>query len=461
MTVAWLVVFAVGLVVLAFCFAMVEAALSRVSRVNVEESLRDGRAGARALHEIELDAARFLNVLTFLRISSELVSAALVTYALLRVLGSGLGSVLVAAAVMIVISYVVVGVSPRTLGRQHAETVALYAAPAVRRIALLLSPLTNLLILLGNALTPGKGFAEGPFASEAELRDLVDLAEENALIESDERQMIHGVFELGDTVVREIMVPRNDMIWIERGKTLRQALSLHLRSGFSRIPVVGEGGLDDVIGTLYLKDLVRRTHDYHESESTEKVDSVLRPAAFIPESKPVDALLREMQADRTHLAVVVDEYGGVAGLVTIEDILEEIVGDITDEYDRGAPEVQRLDGGRLRVSARLNLGDLSEIIDIDLEDEDVDTVSGLLAKHLGRVPIPGAHIEVAGVALTAEAALGRRNRVGSVLVEMLGEPPLESAGSVTDRGEETRRVTGTADRDGQTQTDQKQEQVQA
>lgn len=455
MTGVWLVLLAAVLVVVAFLLAMVEAALSRVSRVHVEESVREHRPGSAALSAIEQDAARYLNVVTFLQVCAEVVAAALVTYLAVRELGMSVGSVLLAAAAMIVVIYVLVGVSPRTLGRQHADVVALYSAPAVRRLALLLSPLTSLLILLGNALTPGKGFRDGPFASEAELRDLVDLAEENALIESDERSMIHGVFELGDTVVREIMVPRNDMVWIERSKTLRQGLSLALRSGFSRIPVVGEGGLDDVVGVIYLKDLVRRTHDYHDGESTEKVDSIMRPPAFIPESKPVDALLREMQADRTHLAVVIDEYGGVAGLATIEDILEEIVGDIADEYDRGVPEVQHLEDGRLRVSARLNLGDLSEILDVDLEDEDVDTVGGLLAKHLGRVPIPGARTEVLGVHFVAEAALGRRNRVGTVVVERRPRPLVDPSSRDEDAQEADRRVGA----DARTRTTDQQEQV--
>jgi len=193
--------------------------------------------------------------------------------------------------------------------------------------------LPRLLIAFGNALTPGRGFRDGPFTSEAELRDLVDLAEASKVIESDERQMIHSVFELGDTIVREVMVPRTDIVFVERAKTLRQAMSLALRSGFSRIPVVGENE-DDVVGIVYLRDLAKRTYEYRESESTERVESLMRPAAFVPDSKPVDELLREMQAERNHVAIVVDEYGGTAGLVTIEDILEEIVGEITDEYDR-------------------------------------------------------------------------------------------------------------------------------
>ena len=183
----------------------------------------------------------------------------------------------------------------------------------------MLGPLPRLLILVGNAITPGRGFSEGPFASEAELRELVDLAEASSVIESGERQMIHSVFELGDTLVREVMVPRTDVVFIERSKTLRQAMSLALRSGYSRIPVVGEN-LDDIVGFAYLKDVTRRVFDRHEAETTERVESVMRPVLYVPDSKPVDALLREMQAERKHIAVVVDEYGGTAGLVTIEDV---------------------------------------------------------------------------------------------------------------------------------------------
>jgi len=239
--------------------------------------------------------------------------------------------------------------------------------------------------------------------------------------------MIHSVFELGDTIAREVMVPRTDVVFIERHKTLRQAMSLALRSGFSRIPVVGEGS-DDVLGVAYLKDIIRRTYEYRDAESTETVESVMRPAVFVPESKPVDELLREMQAQQTHIAIVVDEYGGTAGLVTIEDVLEEIVGEITDEYDVERPQIEDLPDGAVRVSARLHIDELAERFDVDLDDDDVDTVGGLLAKHLGRVPIPGARVHVAGLQLTAEGTQGRRNRLGTVVVRRVenvvaGSPP--------------------------------------
>ena len=417
---ALLLVVAGLLVVLGGLSAGAEAALSRISRVAAEEAQRDGRRGAQRLLQVLEDPARYLNLLTLLRVTAELVATVLVTVAALEVLDETWQAVLVASASMVVVSYIAIGVSPRTLGRQHPAPIALAAARFVHPLARVLGPLPQLLILVGNAVTPGKGFSEGPFASEAELRELVDLAEENQLIEDRERVMIHSVFELGDTIVREVMVPRTDVVFIERDKTLRQAMSLALRSGFSRIPVIGEG-TDDVVGVAYLKDIVRRTYVHREGESVEKVESVMRPAIFVPESKPVDELLREMQAQQTHVAIVVDEYGGTAGLVTIEDVLEEIVGEITDEYDVEAPLVEELEDGDLRVSTRLHLDELSERLDVELEDDDVDTVGGLLAKHLGRVPIPGAQVSVNGVELTAETAHGRRNRIGTVLVHKADE----------------------------------------
>jgi len=415
---------AVVLVLVGGLYAGAEVALSRVSRVVAEGFEREGRRGAGRLAQVVADPARYLNLLTLLRVSCELLATVLVTVVCLRRFDDTWQAVTVAAGAMVIVSYIVVGVSPRTLGRQHAPRVALVSARFVHPLARVLGPLPQLLISVGNALTPGKGFRDGPFASEAELRDLVDLAEENKLIEDNERVMIHSVFELGDTIVREVMVPRTDMVFVERHKTLRQTLTLALRSGFSRIPVVGEGP-DDILGVVYLKDLIRRTHEYRDSESTERVESAMRPATFVPESKPVDELLREMQAEQSHIAIVVDEYGGTAGLVTIEDVIEEIVGEITDEYDVEQSLVEELGDDCLRVSTRLHVDELGERMGADLEDDDVDTVGGLLAKHLGRVPIPGAKVVVGGLELTAETAQGRRNRIGTVLVRKVDETARE------------------------------------
>jgi CBS domain containing-hemolysin-like protein len=278
-----------------------------------------------------------------------------------------------------------------------------------------LGPLPKLLIVVGNAITPGKGFREGPFSTETELRELVDLAEASAVIESGERKMIHSVFELGDTTAREVMVPRNDVVYIERFKNLRQTMSLFLRSGFSRVPVIGEN-LDDILGFAYLKDLVRRDFEAPDVEFTQRVEEVMRPAFYVPDSKPVDALLSEMQAKRQHIAVVVDEYGGTAGIITIEDILEEIVGEITDEYDEEQVDVEELGSGAVRVSSRYPVDDLEEIFGFDVEEEDVDSVGGLMAKHLGRVPIPGSSVEAHGLRFEAEGPSGRRNKIATVLI---------------------------------------------
>jgi CBS domain containing-hemolysin-like protein len=284
-----------------------------------------------------------------------------------------------------------------------------------------------LLILFGNAITPGRGYREGPFSTEAELRDLVDLAEERGVVQREERDMIASVFELGDTLAREVMVPRTDMVWIEHTKTIAQGVALGLRSGFSRIPVVGES-VDDIIGIAFLKDMVRREHEGWEERP---IESAMRPAYFVPESKPADELLREMQARRQHLAIVIDEYGGTAGLVTIEDVLEEIVGEITDEYDQETPPIVRLDDDRVRVTARLPVEDLAELFDTELPNEnEVETVGGLLASLLGRVPIPDAVAHVAGLELVAEGTAGRRNRIETVLVtrEAPAEEPVAETG---------------------------------
>jgi CBS domain containing-hemolysin-like protein len=245
-------------------------------------------------------------------------------------------------------------------------------------------------------------------------------------IEPGEREMVKSVVQLGDTIVRDVMVPRTDMVFIEADKTVQQALSLALRSGFSRLPVVGEN-TDDIVGIAYMKDIVAWEHEHPGSgdgaEATEKVAAVMRPASFVPDSKPVDELLRQMQARRTHVSIVIDEYGGTAGLVTIEDILEEIVGEITDEYDNEQPPVERLESGSVRVTARLPVADLEELFGVSVQAEDVETVAGLLAHELGRVPIAGSTATVSGLRLTAEKNLAdRRNKIGTVLVEPVDSP---------------------------------------
>jgi CBS domain containing-hemolysin-like protein len=412
-----LLVIAVCLIPLAGLFGAMDAALQRVSKARVDEMRRDGVKRAGVLSDVVAERARHVALLLLLRIACEMVAATLVAVVLYRIWGGGWQPVLVAAGVMTVVSYVLVGVGPRTLGRQHAYGTALAGAGVVRLLGRVLGPIATLLILVGNMITPGRGFRDGPFSSEVELRELVDMAEERGVVESGERNMIHSVFELGDTIAREVMVPRTDVVWIERNKTLRQALALAMRSGFSRIPVIGEN-VDDVVGVIYLKDLIRRTQGGQDPKNTVKVEDLMRPPTFVPESKPVDELLRDMQAQRIHIAIVVDEYGGFAGLVTIEDILEEIVGEIADEHDRfQRPPVEELSDGSVRITARLPVEDLAALFDVELpEDDDVETVGGLLARELGVVPIEGSQAEVAGLRLVAESTGGRRNRIDTILV---------------------------------------------
>ncbi|WP_345893818.1 hemolysin family protein [Nocardioides sp. TF02-7] len=368
------------------------------------------------------DPPPYLNTVVFLRLLCEVAAIVLVTVLVSEhVDRATLARVALAVGSMLVVSFVVIGVAPRTLGRQHAETVALWSAWPVWALTRILGPFPRLLILVGNAITPGRGFREGPFNTETELRELVDMAEASAVIESGERKMIHSVFELGDTTVREVMVPRNDVVYIETYKNLRQTMSLFLRSGFSRLPVIGEN-LDDVRGFAYLKDVVRRDFEAPDVEFTQRVEEIMRPLVWVPDSKPVDELLREMQARRQHIAMVVDEYGGTTGLITIEDLLEEIVGEITDEYDEEEVVVEHLDEGAVRVSSRYPIDDLDELFGVDIEDEDVDSVGGLMAKHLGKVPIPGSSVEAHGLRFEAEQAAGRRNKVGTVRIRRAEAP---------------------------------------
>ncbi|WP_299446798.1 hemolysin family protein [uncultured Phycicoccus sp.] len=410
-----LVLAAVLATALAFLISMAESAFARMSRVRAEELADEGRPGATALVRVVGDTAAYLSVLSFLRVIAESTVAVMVTLAAVDAVRGTVRPFLVAVGIMALISFTIVGVSPGTLGRQHSTRVALLAAPMTIWLRRVLGPFSRLLIALTNAVTPGQGFRDGPFESESELRDLVDVARENRLIEADERAMIHSVFELGDTYTREVMVPRTDMVAIDDDRVCRQAMKLFLRSGYSRIPVVGEDQ-DDVVGILYLKDVIRRMNADPEAESL-PVTELMRPARFVPDSKPVDALLREMQLEQTHLGVVVDEYGGTAGVVTIEDIIEEIVGEITDEYDREAPEVEVLPDGRTRVAASMHIDDLVEMFDLDLDEDEVDTVGGLIGKTTGMVPILGSTCEVAGLRLTAERMSGRRHRVATVVVE--------------------------------------------
>lgn len=416
----WLVLGAALGTLLGFVFAALESAVARAGAHHVEELQADKPQRAASIAAVLADRSAVAMVLAFLRVLAESTAAVLVTIAVNDLVHSLVPTLLISTGIMLVVSFLLVGVSPRTLGRQHAVPVLAVAARPVLALRRILAPLVRLLVLLGNAVTPGRGYRDGPFETEADLRELVDIAQASALIEDDEHRMLHSVFDLGDTIAREVMVPRTDMVSIDQDKTPQQALRLFVRSGFSRVPVV-DGGPDEVIGLLYFKDVARRVllepaGDAGADEPVGLID-LMRPAAFVPESKPADDLLHEMQRDRVHVAVVVDEYGGTAGLVTMEDLLEEIVGEIDDEYDRVTPGVETLGDGRWRVPARMSVDDLADEVGLPVEDDDVETVGGLLAKAIGRVPIPGASAELAGLRFTADRMAGRRHQLATVLVE--------------------------------------------
>lgn len=435
----WLLVLAAALVPVAGLLAAADAAISAVSAARVAEMHREGRRGAASLAAITADRSRYINLLLLLRLAAEMTAAVTVAVVAIGTWGFDTLVAIVVIAVMVILSYVVIGVLPRTLGRQHPYSIGLAAAGPTRALARFLAPISRLLVAAGNALVPGRPMPAGPFTSDVELREMVALAAGSGAVLQAEREMLQSVFDLGGTIAREVMVPRTEVVWIESNKSLRQAVHLADRSGFSRIPVIGSS-VDDILGVVYVKDLIARLLSLTADDRGPLVTELMRPAVFVPESKAVDQLLREMQRDRTHLAMVIDEYGGVAGLVTMEDIVEEIVGEITDEYDAEAPApIEHLSDGEVRVSARLPVEDLGEVFDVELPADDVETVGGLLAQLLGRVALPGSRADVEGLRLEAEGGVDRRgrHRVMTVRAWLLDED------HGVDQGEATAMETAT------------------
>ncbi|MCF4006190.1 hemolysin family protein [Corynebacterium uropygiale] len=420
-----------------------ESAVSSISRARVEQLVKDERRGARALLHVVDERAVHINLLVLLRTLLD-ATAAIFAAAVASRLWHDSGWVIVAAIVAVgLVSFAIIGVFGRTLGRKNPYTICLSSAVVLQMAARIFGPITKMLIWVGNILAPGPGFRDGPYATEVELREMVDIAQEHGVVEIEERKMIQNVFDLASTTARMVMVPRPEMIWIEADKTAGQATSLCVRSGHSRIPVIGEN-TDDLVGVIYLKDLVEKTYHLADGGRSVTVAEVMREPVFVPDSKPLDALLHEMQVARNHIAILVDEYGAISGLVTIEDILEEIVGEISDEYDalELAP-VERVGERQWRCVARLSLDDLREALEEDIEEEisfsedtldQVDTVAGLVAYGMGRVPLPGTSVTVEGLTLTAEGGTDRRGRlrVNTVLVELPERSPQDPRGEGED-----------------------------
>lgn len=389
-----------------------EAAFNFLPRHEAEQSI--GRSKGKALAGILKNPIAHMRALRFWRVWFEMAAAVAVAVVLHSLLDNVWLAGLAATGIMAVIGFVLVGVSPRQLGRAHSGPVVRFTAPLIRFLCWILGPVPGWLVALGQAVAPGAPSGDDAFVSEEEFREFVDRAAESDMIEDNEAELIHSVFDFGDTLVRSVMVPRTDIVSIATGADLETAMGLFLRSGYSRIPVIGEN-TDQIRGILYLKDVAAAMHRSEPGLQAHDVDSLARDVRYVPESKPVSDLLRELQQESTHVAIVIDEYGGTAGLVTLEDLIEEIVGEIVDEYDAAAEEAVDLGDGQYRVSARMSIDDLGELFDIDLDDDEVDTVGGLLAKALGQVPIVGSSVEVNGVFLKADRLEGRRNRVSHII----------------------------------------------
>ncbi|MEO7429208.1 MAG: hemolysin family protein [Acidimicrobiales bacterium] len=396
-----------GVVVVLFLFSIVlavaETALTRVSKAKAQALAETaGKRGEALLSLVEHQ--EWLNPTLLLVLSTQLVQAATLGVLAGRVLG-GWG-VVGATALNVTLFFVVAEVAPKTWAIQHTERAALAAAPPIKALAGWgpLRLLSRGLIGLTNVLLPGKGLKRGPYTSEEELLAVADLAVEDAVIEAEERQLIESVIELGDTVVREVMVPRTDMVTVTADFRVVDAMEVVILNGYSRIPACGDG-IDDVVGIVHAKDLMRAERDGNEERA---VSELARPAKFVPETKGVADLLREMQVERFHMAIVIDEYGGTAGLITLEDIIEELLGEIVDEFDVEDPMIEPLPGGDVRVNARMALDEVNDLIHAQLPEGDWDTIGGLLLSELGHVPAEGEDVEVDGWRLTAQRVQGRR-----------------------------------------------------
>ena len=413
----WSLVAVVLLTGMAAFLAMSETAVTRTNRIRAARLEEEGRRGARQLRDLVENTARSLNLILLLVLVVQFAATSLFTAVMERLVGGGLG-VALAAAIMTVVTFIFAEVAPKTYAVQHTDQAALRVAPVVWWLTRLpvLGPLTRLLIGIGNIVTPGKGLKTGPFVSEDELRAIVDEAEREEVIEDEEREMIQSIFEFGDTIVREVMVPRPDMVVVPSNCSLEQVLEVILRTGYSRIPVFGRD-IDDIVGLAYAKDVLRSLHD---GQADKPLAEILRPAPVMPESMRAADCLREMRRRKSHMVIVIDEYGGTSGLVTIEDLLEEIVGEITDEYDREEPNVEPLPDGGWRVNARMSIDEVNELLDMELPATEWDSIGGLLLNLIGGVPKEGQEVEFQGLSLRAERVQGRR--IGRVRIHRLQRP---------------------------------------
>jgi putative hemolysin len=412
---AWMLATIALLLFVTMLLAGAETALVRMPKTRAQGLAADGRKGAGALVDL-VDDGQYVNAVLLVLLVCQLVQATLVGVVADRLWG--VTGVVIATAVDVVVVFVVAASLPRTWAVLNPDRAALAAARPIRALVRF-SPLriaSRALIGLTNLLLPGKGLAQGPYVSEEELLAVAELGVEEGVIEEDERALIESIIEFGDTVVREVMVPRPDMVTVAGDFRVADVMEVMLLNGYSRLPVCGDG-IDDVVGLAYAKDLMRAERDGKEGRP---VAELARPARYVPETKRVPDMLREMQGEKFHMAIVVDEYGGTAGLVTLEDIIEELVGEIVDEFDVEDPIVEPLPGGGVRVDARTALDEVNDLLHADLPEGDWDTIGGLLYGRLGHVPVEGESVQVDGWQLTAQRIQGRR--IGRVRIVPASAP---------------------------------------
>ena len=412
----------VVLLIMSAVLAMAETAFVRINRIRAMTLKEEGRKGAERLLTLLEHPETALNLVLLLVLVCQLTAATLVGVLVERKLG-GYG-LLAGTAVEVVAFFVLAEVAPKTYAIQHTETAALRLSGLLWALTRFppLRLVSRVLIGMANVVLPGKGLKKGPYTTEEDIRTMADVAADEQVIEREERRLIHSIFEFGDTVVREVMVPRPDMVGVEADGTVDDALEKAITAGYSRLPAYGEGP-DDILGLVYLKDIIRRTRESNGSHGT--LRELVRPAVFVPEQKRVAELLREMQQEKFHMAVVIDEYGGTAGLVTLEDLLEEIVGEIVDEYDVEAPKVERLPDGGLRVAGGTPIDEVNELLEVELPETDWDTVGGLMFNLLGHVPVEGETVDFQGLEFRAERV--QRRRILTVRITPKESEPAESA----------------------------------
>lgn len=415
-----LFVLAIMFVVFGGLFAAIDAAYSVLARTDVEELADTYPQRRQQLLAIINDKERHLGTVNFVRVTSETLAAVLITVALGAMFGEVWLTLLVAAVAITIVSFMLVGVSPRSIGSSHASTLVRKTARLVRATRIVLGPIAQALNALGTWMAQGRSTPDEKEKSE-QLLSMVDLAAEQDLLEEEEQEIIHSVVEFGETSVREVMVPRTDMVTVDADASVREAFEVLLSSRHSRVPVI-TGDSDDISGVIHLRDVAWFVHRKPEEAETAPVTRLMKPAQFVPDLQRADDLLRQMQREANHLALVFDEYGGIAGLVTLEDLIEELVGEIHDEHDREDEPVEEVSPGVYRVSSRLEIDEFGELFGRNLDDQDTQTVGGLVAKHLGRLAEEGDIVVISGIEIEVLEVERKKKRVLTLLATWVGEP---------------------------------------